>query len=64
MEILKLLFRSNYKYGLPQHKLIQDVPTRWNSAYEMLQRILEQEEAVSGVLLASGKVRDRDMMLH
>ena len=30
----------------------------------MLQRILEQEEAVSGVLLASGKVRDRDMMLH
>ena len=25
------------EYGLPQHKLIQDIPTRWNSAYEMLQ---------------------------
>lgn len=32
---------------LPQHHLIQDVSTRWNSQYDMLQRLIEQKDAVT-----------------
>ncbi|XP_078016760.1 E3 SUMO-protein ligase ZBED1 [Epinephelus lanceolatus] len=35
---------------LPQHKLITDVQTRWNSTYEMLVRYLEQQAAVAAAL--------------
>ena len=33
--------------GLPQHILIQTVPTRWNSTLHMLQRALEQKDIFS-----------------
>ena len=36
---------------MPQHKLINDVPTRWNSSYDMVQRFLEQQAAIEAVLL-------------
>ncbi|XP_062838596.1 zinc finger BED domain-containing protein 4-like [Anolis carolinensis] len=37
--------------GLPQHKLLQDVSTRWNSTYKMLERMVEQQKAVHGISL-------------
>ena len=34
--------------------------SRWNSTFEMIERILEQEQAISAVLVDSGK---RDLIL-
>ncbi|XP_070411324.1 E3 SUMO-protein ligase ZBED1-like [Nothobranchius furzeri] len=37
---------------LPAHKLKTDVTTRWNSAYEMVKRYLEQQPAICAALLS------------
>ncbi|XP_075165097.1 E3 SUMO-protein ligase ZBED1-like [Haematobia irritans] len=37
------------------HSLLQEVPTRWNSAYRMIERILLTNEYISAVLLATSK---------
>ena len=37
---------------LPQHKLLQDCKTRWNSSYDMLERYVEQQAAVQAVFLS------------
>ena len=48
---------------LPKHKLIQEVTTRWNSAFAMLERLTEQQAAVSAVLAESKTSSDRDLIL-
>jgi len=41
--------------GLPTHKLITDVDTRWGSSYEMVERLMEQMEAIRVVLASDRK---------
>ena len=38
------------KLNIPQHPLIQDVFTRWNCAFFMFQRLMEQRWAIFTVL--------------
>ncbi|OCT87322.1 zinc finger BED domain-containing protein 4 [Xenopus laevis] len=34
------------EYDLPQHHLIQDVPSKWNTSFHMLERLIEQKRAI------------------
>ena len=49
------LRQKQEELGLPQHKIIGDVATRWGSTYEMVSRIVEQQQAVSAVLAEDRK---------
>ena len=40
---------------LPQHNLMGDVVTRWGSTFDMMSRILEQQQALSAVLAEDRK---------
>lgn len=42
--------------NLPDHQLVQDVVTRWNSSYYMISRLLEQKRAVSLYLAETSAV--------
>ena len=41
--------------GLPAHRLKSDVVTRWGSSYEMVERLIEQMEAIRVVLASDRK---------
>ena len=41
------LERFQNQLNLKKKKLIQDIQIRWNSTYYMLERLLEQKEAIS-----------------
>lgn len=50
----KVLKGVQLQLGVPVHRMVQDEPTRWNSTYYMLKRLLEQKNAI--VLLATNPV--------
>ena len=44
---------------VPKHKLIYDMVTRWNSTYNMVERVCEQQLPISSVLL-----QHQDSLMH
>ena len=44
---LQSLLKIQEQLGMPQNRLIQDEPTRWNTTFYMLKRLLEQKKAVT-----------------
>jgi len=52
------LERAQQQLDLPRHKLLQDCATRWNSQCVMLERLLEQRDAVSLVLASVPTVKN------
>ena len=44
---------------VPKHELIHDMMTRWNSIYDMIERVREQLLPISSVLL-----QRRDTLKH
>ena len=40
------LERRQHQMGIASNKLIIDCPTRWNSTYDMFERLLEQRLAI------------------
>ncbi|XP_058874176.1 E3 SUMO-protein ligase ZBED1-like isoform X1 [Acipenser ruthenus] len=54
----KALSVAQAELSLPQHQLVTETPTRWGSRQRMIQRVLEQEEAIAQVLTADRKTRN------
>ncbi|XP_028428641.1 zinc finger BED domain-containing protein 4-like [Perca flavescens] len=46
------LLSIQQQMGIPVHKLVQEVETRWNSTYEMMARLYEQREPVSAAMVS------------
>ena len=44
------LKEKQQQMNIPQHHLIQDVATRWNSTYFMMERLLKQRWSIYAVL--------------
>ncbi|KAJ8381766.1 hypothetical protein SKAU_G00025440 [Synaphobranchus kaupii] len=53
----KALTTAQRELNLPTHKLVTESPTRWGSRVKMMERMLEQEKAVTQVLAADQKSR-------
>lgn len=51
------LKKAQQEHKLPEHSLITECPTRWGSRQKMIERVLEQQRALSDVLSAERKSR-------
>lgn len=49
--------KAQVEHNLAQQKLITESPTRWGSRLKMIERVLEQEAAISQVLKSDKKAR-------
>lgn len=49
------LATAQQELNLPEHQLISESPTKWGSREKMIERVLEQEQAISQVLAADKK---------
>lgn len=54
-KLSRKLTKKQTDLSLPEHKLIHDEPTHWNSSYDMAERFLEQQQAVCAVLAEDRK---------
>ena len=50
--------------NLPNHRLIQDVVTRWNSTFLMYQRLIEQRWAIYAVFYDENGTQSQYKHLH
>ena len=50
----EMLKQHQVTHDMPQHKLLQDVSTRWNSTFYMLVRLYQQKEAINFLSLNCG----------
>lgn len=51
------LATAKQELNVPYHQLISESPTRWGSRARMIERVLEQEQAILQVLAADKKTR-------
>ncbi|XP_060780360.1 E3 SUMO-protein ligase ZBED1-like [Neoarius graeffei] len=56
---LHVLKEKQQLLGLPVHRLVTDVPTRWNSAFDMVEHFLQQQPAITATLLST-EVRKKE----
>ncbi|XP_039510154.1 E3 SUMO-protein ligase ZBED1-like [Pimephales promelas] len=54
-KLSRQLAKKQKDLSSPDHKLIHDEPTRWNSSYDMVERFLEQQQVVCAVLAEDRK---------
>uniref|UniRef100_A0A673G4Z9 BED-type domain-containing protein n=1 Tax=Sinocyclocheilus rhinocerous TaxID=307959 RepID=A0A673G4Z9_9TELE len=54
-KLSRQLAKKQTDLSSPDHKLIHDEPTRWNSSYDMVERSLEQQQVVCAVLAEDRK---------
>ncbi|XP_065127446.1 E3 SUMO-protein ligase ZBED1-like [Paramisgurnus dabryanus] len=54
-KLSRQLAKKQTDLSLPDHKLIHDETTRWNSSYDMVERFLEQQQSVCASLAEDRK---------